>query len=122
MKITASLFEAGSKCPTKCFVGLDFLDFLCSGEKDICAFGESKRRQRKGDQCHLPLHSKGDLAFHNSGSFLMNAYGHKFFMVVRKTVHFQLFYNYFGLKVTLADSDYIRETLHSLRDRYSYGL
>jgi hypothetical protein len=34
-------------------MGVDFLDFLRSGEKDIHAFAESRRRRRK-----LPVNSK----------------------------------------------------------------
>ena len=35
-----------SLCQTCKYSGLDFLDFLCSGEKDIHAFADSRRRQR----------------------------------------------------------------------------
>jgi predicted RecB family nuclease len=40
------------------YQGLDFLDFLRSGEKDIHAFAESNQRRRRGDNVHLPIQSK----------------------------------------------------------------
>jgi hypothetical protein len=36
-----------SICQTCTYQGLDFLDFLCSGEKDIQAFAESRRGRRR---------------------------------------------------------------------------
>lgn len=42
-----------SVCKTCEYQGIDFLDFLCSGEKDIHAFAETKRR-RRGDNVKLP--------------------------------------------------------------------
>src|SRR5262245_46946376 len=36
-----------SVCQTCKYIGVDFLDFLRSGEKDIHAFAESRRRRRK---------------------------------------------------------------------------
>lgn len=36
-----------SVCQTCKYQGLDFLDFLCSGEKDIYAFAESRRGRRR---------------------------------------------------------------------------
>jgi len=36
-----------SLCETCRYIGLDFLDFLRSGEKDIHAFADSRRRQRR---------------------------------------------------------------------------
>jgi hypothetical protein len=36
-----------SLCQTCKYMGVDFLDFLRSGEKDIHAFEESRRRRRK---------------------------------------------------------------------------
>jgi len=33
-----------SLCQTCRYIGLDFLDFLCSGEKDLRAFADSQRR------------------------------------------------------------------------------
>jgi hypothetical protein len=36
-----------SVCQTCKYMGVDFLDFLRSGEKDIHAFAESRRRRRK---------------------------------------------------------------------------
>jgi hypothetical protein len=35
-----------SVCQTCKYMGVDFLDFLRSGEKDIHAFAESRRRRR----------------------------------------------------------------------------
>lgn len=40
------------------YQGLDFLDFLRSGEKDIHAFAEGNQRRRRGDNVHLPIQSK----------------------------------------------------------------
>ena len=37
-----------SVCQTCKYMGVDFLDFLRSGEKDIHAFAESRRRRRHG--------------------------------------------------------------------------
>ncbi len=37
-----------SICQTCKYMGVDFLDFLRSGEKDIYAFADSRRRQRRG--------------------------------------------------------------------------
>ncbi len=39
------------------YQGLDFLDFLRSGEKDIQAFAESKHRRRRGAHISLPMHN-----------------------------------------------------------------
>jgi hypothetical protein len=36
-----------SLCQTCKYMGVDFLDFLRSGEKDLHAFAESRRRRRK---------------------------------------------------------------------------
>jgi hypothetical protein len=36
-----------SLCQTCRYIGLDFLDFLCSGEKDLRAFADSRRRKDK---------------------------------------------------------------------------
>jgi predicted RecB family nuclease len=41
-----------SLCQTCRYIGLDFLDFLCSGEKDLHAFADSRRR--KGKPCVAP--------------------------------------------------------------------
>jgi hypothetical protein len=40
-----------SLCETCKYIGLDFLDFLRSGEKDIHAFADSRRRQRRRFGC-----------------------------------------------------------------------
>jgi hypothetical protein len=37
-----------SLCQTCKYMGADFLDFLRSGEKDIHAFADSRRRKRRG--------------------------------------------------------------------------
>jgi len=37
--------------------GVDFLDFLRSGEKDIRVFAESKQRRRRGENILLPMHN-----------------------------------------------------------------
>jgi hypothetical protein len=39
------------------YQGLDFLDFLRSGEKDIQVFAERKQRQRRGAHIRLPMHN-----------------------------------------------------------------
>jgi hypothetical protein len=39
------------------YQGLDFLDFLRSGEKDIQAFAERKQRRRRGTHIRLPMHN-----------------------------------------------------------------
>jgi predicted RecB family nuclease len=39
------------------YQGLDFLDFLRSGEKDVQAFAEKKQRGRRGDHIRLPMHN-----------------------------------------------------------------
>jgi len=39
-----------SVCQTCKYMGVDFLDFLRSGEKDVHAFAESRRRRRRGKQ------------------------------------------------------------------------
>jgi len=39
-----------SVCQTCKYMGVDFLDFLRSGEKDIHAFAESRRRRKRGKQ------------------------------------------------------------------------
>jgi hypothetical protein len=44
-----------SVCQTCKYMGVDFLDSLRSGEKDIHAFAESRRRGRK-----LPVHSESE--------------------------------------------------------------
>ena len=36
------------------YMGVDFLDFLRSGEKDIHAFAESRRRRRRRTQTSQP--------------------------------------------------------------------
>ena len=36
-----------SLCQTCKYMGVDFLDFLRSGEKDIHAFAESRRRRKR---------------------------------------------------------------------------
>jgi predicted RecB family nuclease len=46
-----------SVCQTCEYQGIDFLNFLCSGEKDIYAFAESKQR-RRGGNARLPIRSK----------------------------------------------------------------
>lgn len=46
-----------SVCQTCEYQGIDFLDFLCSGEKDIRAFVERKQR-RRGGNVRLPIRSK----------------------------------------------------------------
>jgi Transposase IS66 family len=40
-----------SLCQTCKYIGVDFLDFLRSGEKDIHAFADSRRRQRRRSGC-----------------------------------------------------------------------
>ena len=35
-------------------MGVDFLDFLCSGEKDIHAFAESRRGRKRRPQTSQP--------------------------------------------------------------------
>ena len=47
-----------SVCQTCKYMGVDFLDFLRSGEKDIHAFAESRRRRRRrspADHPQVPL-------------------------------------------------------------------
>jgi predicted RecB family nuclease len=39
------------------YQGLDFLDFLRSGEKDIQVFAERKQRRRRGSHIRLPMHN-----------------------------------------------------------------
>jgi predicted RecB family nuclease len=47
-----------SVCQTCKYMGVDFLDFLRSGERDIHAFAESRRRRRKPSLIEVtPLHS-----------------------------------------------------------------
>ncbi|HEU0040141.1 MAG TPA: hypothetical protein VFR76_12800, partial [Verrucomicrobiae bacterium] len=46
-----------SVCQTCKYMGVDFLDFLRSGEKDIHAFAESRRGRRRRTQTSQP----GDL-------------------------------------------------------------
>ncbi len=36
------------------YTGVDFLDSLCSGEKDIHAFAESRRRRKRPPQSLTP--------------------------------------------------------------------
>lgn len=43
-----------SVCQTCKYMGVDFLDFLRSGEKDIHAFAESRRRRRRRTQTNQP--------------------------------------------------------------------
>ena len=43
-----------SVCQTCKYMGVDFLDFLRSGEKDIHAFAESRRRRRRRKQISQP--------------------------------------------------------------------
>lgn len=43
-----------SVCQTCKYMGVDFLDFLRSGEKDIHAFAESQRRRRRRTQPNPP--------------------------------------------------------------------
>ena len=43
-----------SICQTCKYVGVDFLDFLRSGEKDIHAFAESRRGRKRSSQASLP--------------------------------------------------------------------
>jgi hypothetical protein len=43
-----------SICETCKYMGVDFLDFLRSGEKDIHAFAESRRRRRRRTQTTPP--------------------------------------------------------------------
>ena len=53
-----------SVCQTCKYMGVDFLDFLRSGEKVIHAFAESKRRRKRRSQCSqqpvLPAHANPD--------------------------------------------------------------
>ena len=41
-------------CQTCKYMGVDFLDFLRSGEKDIHAFAESRRRRKRPSQTSQP--------------------------------------------------------------------
>ena len=41
-----------SVCQTCIYSGVDFLDFLCSGEKDTRSFAESRVRKRRSDAAH----------------------------------------------------------------------
>ena len=43
-----------SICQTCKYMGVDFLDFLRSGEKDIHAFADSRRGRRRGTQTSPP--------------------------------------------------------------------
>ena len=43
-----------STCQTCKYMGVDFLDFLRSGEKDIHAFAESWRRRKRPSQTSQP--------------------------------------------------------------------
>jgi len=43
-----------SVCQTCKYMGVDFLDFLRSGEKDIHAFAESRRGRRRRVQTSQP--------------------------------------------------------------------
>ena len=43
-----------SVCQTCKYMGVDFLDFFRSGEKDIHAFAESQRRRRRRTQTSQP--------------------------------------------------------------------
>jgi len=45
-----------SVCQTCKYQGLDFLDFLRSGEKDIEVFAQSKRRKRRSGNRALNAH------------------------------------------------------------------
>lgn len=44
-----------SVCQTCKYMGVDFLDFLCSGEKDIHAFADSQHKQRRQECAALTL-------------------------------------------------------------------
>jgi len=46
-----------SRCQTCKYMGVDFLDFLRSGEKDIHAFAESRRGRRRRTHTSQPLAS-----------------------------------------------------------------
>jgi len=49
-----------SVCQTCKYMGVDFLDFLRSGEKDIHAFAESRRRRKRPSQTSQPPGSQAD--------------------------------------------------------------
>ena len=49
-----------SVCQTCKYMGVDFLDFLRSGEKDIHAFAESRRRRKRKPQTTPPPNSPAD--------------------------------------------------------------
>ena len=46
-KISKMRIAVFDPCQTCIYMGVDFLDFLRSGEKDIHAFAESRRRRKR---------------------------------------------------------------------------
>ena len=57
-----------SVCQTCKYMGVDFLDFLRSGEKDIHAFAESRRGRRRRTQPSQPNGLRGDAITENAAS------------------------------------------------------
>ena len=52
-------------CQTCNYMGVDFLDFLRSGEKDIYAFAESRRGRRRRSPTSEPKALPADAAVEN---------------------------------------------------------
>ena len=57
-----------SVCQTCKYMGVDFLDFLRSGEKDIHAFAESRRRRKRPSQTSQPSSLQTDATADNAVS------------------------------------------------------